>query len=150
MRIRAVKATEAAFLSDLAFRSKGFWGYDQEFMEACRNELTITPQNIKSLPCYLITHEDKIIGFYALKLIDLEQVELEFLFIDPPFIGNGAGTRLFKHAVDKATSLGFKSLIIQGDPYAERFYRKMGGELIGEKPSASIPGRHLPLFEVQL
>jgi len=27
-------------LSDLCFRSKAVWGYDKEFMEACRGELS--------------------------------------------------------------------------------------------------------------
>ena len=34
---------EAAALSGLALRSKGYWGYDAAFLDACRAELTLTP-----------------------------------------------------------------------------------------------------------
>ena len=35
-------AQDAAALSELALRSKGYWGYDATFLEACRDELTLT------------------------------------------------------------------------------------------------------------
>ncbi|MEE8490728.1 MAG: hypothetical protein V3S60_03740 [Acidimicrobiia bacterium] len=34
--IRPARRDELDLLSDLALRSKGFWGYDDDFLEACR------------------------------------------------------------------------------------------------------------------
>ena len=39
---------------------------------------------------------------------------------------------------------------IQGDPNAEPFYLACGARRVGSAPSASIPNRELPLFEVAL
>jgi hypothetical protein len=36
--------------------------------------------------------------------------------------------------------------VIQGDPNAAEFYQRCGARKIGERPSASIPGRVLPLY----
>lgn len=41
-------------------------------------------------------------------------------------------------------------LVCQSDPFAEGFYLAMGMSRIGERASASIPGRKLPLLEMTL
>ena len=41
-------------------------------------------------------------------------------------------------------------MIIQGDPNAKNFYLKVGGKLTGERESASIPDRYLPVFTIDL
>ncbi|HEY6741630.1 MAG TPA: hypothetical protein VI110_04665, partial [Lapillicoccus sp.] len=38
------RADEAGTLSDLALRSKAHWGYGAAFLEACRDELTLRPE----------------------------------------------------------------------------------------------------------
>ena len=40
--VRHARPDEAAAISDLALRSKGHWGYSAEFLEACRDELTVS------------------------------------------------------------------------------------------------------------
>jgi hypothetical protein len=49
-----------------------------------------------------------------------------------------------------AAVAGFEYLEIAAEPNAEGFYRKMGAQSIGETPSASIPGRMLPLLRVRI
>ncbi|WP_245700178.1 hypothetical protein [Geodermatophilus siccatus] len=41
---RPAVPNEADALSRLALRSKGHWGYDEEFLAACRVELTLQPE----------------------------------------------------------------------------------------------------------
>ncbi|WP_067619878.1 hypothetical protein [Alicyclobacillus acidiphilus] len=41
--VRSADPSEAPVLTDIAFRSKAVWGYDDHFMEQCRDELTIRP-----------------------------------------------------------------------------------------------------------
>jgi len=43
-----------------------------------------------------------------------------------------------------------KTLVIQSDPNVEKFYRAAGGRSIEMRESASIPGRNLPLFIIEL
>ena len=54
------------------------------------------------------------------------------------------------HAISYTRELGFKRLIIQGDPNAEKFYLASGAKRVGEQESASVKGRYLPLFHHDL
>ncbi|MCB9089707.1 MAG: GNAT family N-acetyltransferase [Calditrichae bacterium] len=53
-------------------------------------------------------------------------------------MGQGAGARLFRHAVAALASHGIKHLKIVSDPHAEGFYQKMGARRVGAVAS-SIP-----------
>jgi len=99
---------------------------------------------------YVCELDGKLAGFYSLEDLSDNGIELGHLFVDPEFMGIGVGLRLVEHACRKAFGLGFEKLIIQGDPNAERFYLRCGAVRIGEKQSASITDRMLPLFEIQL
>ncbi len=41
-------------------------------------------------------------------------------------------------------------LRVESDPNAEAFYRAQGGVPVGRAPSASIPGRELPVLKIAL
>jgi GNAT superfamily N-acetyltransferase len=143
--IRRARAEEAASLSALAMRSKAHWGYDEEFLDMVRPMLTFTEQDITTNPVYLLDSADGPAGMYRL-LGTPPQGTLEDLWLDPKLIGSGYGRRLFEHALMTAAELGWKSLLIESDPYAEAFYLAMGAIRIGERASAS--GRALPLLEI--
>jgi GNAT superfamily N-acetyltransferase len=72
------------------------------------------------------------------------------MWVQPEWIGTGVGRRLWQHAMTTAGNAGFVTLRIGADPGAEGFYRAMGAQRIGAKPSGSIPGRKLPLLEIQV
>ena len=143
---------EAAEISSLAMRSKAHWGYSDEFMSACRAELTYSDAQIDSddYEFYVCEAEGRITGFYALELLGSIDAELEALFVEPASIGQGFGRILIEHAKARAAALGIKQLIIQGDPNAESFYEAAGGVSVGQRESASIPGRFLPIFRIDL
>src|SRR3546814_11592237 len=42
--LRLAKSSECGSLSALALRSKAYWGYDSAFLQACRDELTVSPK----------------------------------------------------------------------------------------------------------
>ena len=143
---------EAQALSDLAMRSKAHWGYPADFMEACREELTVSPEAIAAERfVYRVAEvENALVGFYCLERLSRAGVELDALFVEPACIGSGTGGRLLRHALRAAVGLGARSLFVQSDPGAEAFYVAMGAERIGSSPSASIPGRELPLLRFEL
>ena len=149
-RIRRALPDEAGYLSELAFRSKAHWGYPAQFMQVCLGELTIDQPYIESNPVFAIEVEENVIGFYALEHVCASEAELGYMFIDPGFIGKGFGRKLMAHAKQQACKLGYRKIAIQGDPNAEQFYRAAGGILVGTRESASIPGRELPLFRINL
>ncbi len=157
MTIRRAAAGDAIPLSELSFRSKAYWGYDPQFMEACREDLTIRPEQIRSGAVYLLeTDGGEIAGFYSLLppgsvgLSAPPVAELDSLFIAPEYIGRGYGKRLWHHMLATAAELRLPRIRIHSDPHAEAFYAKMGAVRIGEIESTVFPDRKLPLMELVL
>ncbi|MCA9876599.1 MAG: GNAT family N-acetyltransferase [Thermomicrobiales bacterium] len=148
--IRAADPGEAALLSDLALRSKGHWGYDTAFLEACRSDLTLTPGDITASATFVCEDETGILGFSRVVLLDERTAELDALFVDPAAMGKGVGRQLWERALRAARELGARDLVLQSDPHAEGFYRSRGARRIGEAASAVMPGRTLPLMHVTL
>ncbi len=149
-QIRQALPSEVEHLSGLAFRSKSYWGYSDQFMKACLEELTVDECYIENNPTFVIETAGNAVGFYSLERISAAEVELSYLFVDPAFIGKGYGRKLITHAQEEARQLGYSKMIIQGDPNAERFYRSAGGSVIGTRKSSSIPNRELPMFCIDL
>lgn len=148
-QIRRARPDEARVLSDLALRSKGYWGYDPSFLEACREALTISPEEVRDTPMFVLDEEGQIAGFSGLAGEPPEGT-LEYLFLDPERIGKGYGKLLWRHAVDTARELGFEQLMIESEPNAEAFYQAMGAEPSGAIESTVQPGRFLPLLRLKL
>jgi GNAT superfamily N-acetyltransferase len=147
--VRPGHAHEASLLSDLALRSKGHWGYDQAFLDACRDELTLTPAEVRAKRTIVAERDGRVVGFYTLAG-DPPVASLDHLFVEPGEIGTGVGRTLWRHAVAAAQSLGFTRMEIEADPDAEAFYLAMGARRRGTVPSGSVPGRELPLLDFDL
>lgn len=147
--LRAARPAEAAELTELALRSKAHWGYGQEFLDACRAELTIRPEDVVARRITVAESEERLLGFFS---IDGEppRGELGNLWVTPEAIGTGLGRRLWEGALSVARTAGFTSFEVEAEPNAEGFYRAMGAVRIGETPSGSVGGRVLPLLEVTL
>ncbi|MFI0817832.1 GNAT family N-acetyltransferase [Streptomyces sp. NPDC021098] len=145
-RLRAGREEEAGALTELALRSKGHWGYDEEFLTACRAELTMREGELTARRTTVAEEDGRVLGFATLEGT-APQGWVGMLFVDPPAIGLGVGRLLYGHVLRTAGRLGFTRLTIDADPYAEPFYLAMGARRIGAAPSGSIPGRMLPLLE---
>ncbi len=142
--ITKAKPQDAPIISDIAMRSKAYWGYDEVFMTQVKAELTYCAEDIQQHLTFIATKESVIIGFYQLIHVDEKTVELDALFIELDYIGQGMGNQLFDHAADSARQQGYQTMSLQSEPYAEDFYIKKGCVKTGEQPSLSIPGRVLP------
>ncbi len=150
--IRRAKMTEADVISELAIRSKAHWGYSAEFMMACREELTVTPDNINDpkRDYFVCEVGGEIMGYFATVPISECERELEALFVEPQCMGFGYGRRLLDHAKEIACKRGANVLLIQSDPNAAAFYTAIGATHIGDTESGSIPGRFLPEYKIEL
>lgn len=152
VQVLAANPLQAEALSNLALASKGFWGYSDSFLESCREELTYKSDDLSHPQKHFFVAESEghILGFYALYQLDAEPVELEALFVRPENVGQGIGKILIKHLLALLENLQINKVLIQGDPNAEHFYQSIGAVKVAEKESLSIPGRMLPLFELQV
>jgi GNAT superfamily N-acetyltransferase len=134
-------------LNTLAFASKASWGYDDEFMAACRAELTLRPADLERVLVRVGVEPDVIAGFSALTF-DGDRAELTALFVAPGAMRRGIGRALLTDAIDVARTAGVRRLRIEADPNAVGFYEAAGACPRGTVPSQSIPGRLLPVLEL--
>jgi GNAT superfamily N-acetyltransferase len=152
MNIRPARMHEAETLTALCLRAKAHWGYDEAFMARVRVELTITPERI-ARGRVLVAEDGRglLLGMGAYEpLGEPGIVNLELLFIAPPAMGTGVGRALFGAIAAAAAREGASGLRIEADPHAAGFYERLGALRTGDVPSASLPGRTLPLFEYAL
>ena len=152
INIRKAQQSEAPILTDLALWSKAYWGYTDQFMDACRQELIVAEEKIISPEFnYFVAEEySRLVGFYAIERLSSTDFELEALFVQPGRIGTGIGKKLITHAKKIVLTKEGSSLLIQADPNTTGFYEAVGGKCIGNLESASIPGRYLPLFTLSV
>jgi GNAT superfamily N-acetyltransferase len=148
-RLRTPGCDEAAILTELCLRSKAVWGYDEEFMQACRGELTLTASIMRSSYLKVAEIDGHLVGV-AQVTVKGELAELDKLFIEPTCLRSGAGKALFEWATTMARDSGAVAMVIEADPDAAGFYRRMGAVDDGAAPSGSIPGRLVPRLKLQL
>jgi GNAT superfamily N-acetyltransferase len=146
MRIRLGAVSEILDLSTMAMESKRSWGYDDDFIELCRSELTVNEEDVDTGMVFVDENDiGHVVGFYL--LAEYPRPELRMLFVSPDVIGRGIGKVLVRDALSIAKSRGWSSLVIESDPFAATFYEHLGAELVGASQSAST-GRTLPLYEM--
>jgi GNAT superfamily N-acetyltransferase len=150
--IRLARVEEGVLLSDLCFRSKAVWGYDERFMTLCREALSIGPLQIVGGDVWVATAADgTIAGVVELAATDQpDTLDLGKLFVEPRHIRSGFGRILLAHAVAEARRRGATRLTVLADPHAAAFYERNGASRICDAPSDAIPGRFVPLYEIAL
>lgn len=147
--MRPAQVEEVAALSALALRSKAHWGYDAAFIDACRDDLMMSGDDIERGLVFVLEDDEHMIGFYA--LCDAgDEAMLTHLFVEPDRIGRGYGRLLWGHGVESARRLGYAVVTLHSDPQAEDFYRAMGAVRVGVVPSTVFPDRLLPLMRFDL
>lgn len=152
IEIRRARPQESEALTALAHASKRHWNYPTRWIEAWREQLTLSPAFIAEEAVFAAVEQGRPAGCYALTACDEPgAIELEHMWIDPGMIGRGLGRRLFEHAAAEARARGAMSMLIDSDPYAEDFYLHLGAVRIGTTP-ADIEGvrRELPRLRFDL
>ncbi len=125
--LRPAIPDEATTLSDITWRSKGYWGYDEEHLRNSGELLNIKSSFIEKSIVYVSEHEGQITGFYGLS--DEEGIpHLLYLQVDPAFSSRGLGKILWHHAVQQARLKGWNSFLIQADHHSEPFFLLMGAQ----------------------
>jgi len=132
MEIIRAMPSDAETLTQIAFAAKRHWNYPEPWIEQWRALLTITAPYIETHEVYAARVERELVGFYSLAG-DADKMELDNLWVLPRTMGQSIGRALFAHAVERARALGAQQLVIESDPNAEGFYRRMGARRIGGK-----------------
>jgi hypothetical protein len=70
MEIRRASESEAGELSALAIAAKAHWGYASELLREWRSELSITRQQVRSRPTFVLMAQGSLAGFYSLEPAD--------------------------------------------------------------------------------
>lgn len=143
--IQRAEPTDAASLTALAMRSKDHWQYGPAQISAWEEDLTVTPEYITANAVYQWIEADHLIGFYAFQPQTETVVKLTFLFVDPQYIGQGYGKRLLEDFLQRMAGTSYQQVVLDADPYAAPFYKRMGFDVIGQLPS-SIKDRFLPIM----
>jgi GNAT superfamily N-acetyltransferase len=149
IQLRDARKSELPSLSELCLRSKAVWGYDDAFMTACRAELTLHPEELRSTSLQLAVRDSTVVGLTQVKVTDTD-ADLLKLFVEPALLRSGVGRLLFEWATARARGLGAVRMMIEADPGAVPFYERMGARHAGFAPSQSILRRLLPCMQLDL
>jgi GNAT superfamily N-acetyltransferase len=149
LTLRAPEPEEAAALTDLCLRSKAVWGYDHTFMQACRIELTLTPGILTTSCAQVAERHGYTVGFAQITWTG-EVANLAKLFVEPTDLRSEVGRTLLQWAIAAARATGAKTMMIEADPCAAGFYRRMEATEVGVVASGSIGGRLLPMLSLKL
>lgn len=145
MNIEKALSSDADILTSLTLRSKSYWNYTANQIASWKEELTVSKKYIEDNEVFKLASNHKIIGFYAYNHINSKEVKLNFLFVDPMFIGKGFGKLLMEHFLLQVSKLNFESVTLDADPNAQKFYEQFNFEVVGQLKS-SIKNRFLPVM----
>lgn len=156
--IRPATRDDAATLTRISFEAKGYWDYPEAYFETWKNELTISPDYIEKNDVHVYQLGRTVAGYYSIVNLP-EDVAisgirltkgfwLEHMFVNPPKIGKGIGSKLFRHLVKRCEEVGISEVGILADPNSRGFYEKMGCLYVGEFPS-TIKNRTTPYLTLR-
>ncbi|MCT4566045.1 MAG: GNAT family N-acetyltransferase [Maledivibacter sp.] len=141
--IVSASSKDIKLLADLEIRSESYWGYDSDFMDRFKEIYLITEEFIINNPTYILKEDEIIIGFYGL-LLNSEEFSLEYLFIEPMYIGKRYGKMLWNHALESCKKLGIREFTIITSPDARGFYLRLGATIYNQIDSLISKGNKTP------
>ncbi|MBT3373681.1 MAG: GNAT family N-acetyltransferase [Rhodospirillaceae bacterium] len=154
MKIRPARPDEIGVLTALCMRSKQSNGYDDAFMAACREELTVTQADLAVGEYWVaeaVAEADAVCGCACLLAEpNARSGEIHAFFIDPEQKRQGIGRLLWQKLLERAQDRQLVELYLDADPNAVPFYQDLGFVVVGSKPSGSIPGREIPHMRITL
>lgn len=140
---------DAEVLSAIAMEAKAGWGYPAAWLHAWTSDLQVTPDYIGREVVQVAVQGSEVVGFYALVPREGGWL-LDHFWVRPSCQGRGVGRAMFLHAVDRARVAGACGMVIESDPHAAAFYRRMGARDVGQVPAPveGDPSRCLPVLEL--
>ncbi|MGE3953694.1 MAG: GNAT family N-acetyltransferase [Parachlamydiales bacterium] len=118
--------SDAPLLTDLAFRSKLYWGYPKRLLKPWRPIIEMTPELIQNFSHFkAIDAQGNCLACYGLTGEGDHRI-LRGFWVAPEAIGKGIGRKLYEHMIGTAKQEGAHTVEWDSDPYAAPFYPVMG------------------------
>ena len=146
--IRRAHPSEGERLREIAVAAKGHWGYEQERVTRWAAGLDLSPSRLRESEVWVVEADTHAVAWAAFAQRD-DVVWLDDLWVDPAWIGRGAGSRLFRHVLERAGQLGAARVEWEAEPNAVGFYERMGGQHLRDSEPSEW-GRVLPLLGIEL
>ena len=144
MHFRLARLDDQGILNQISYRSKGYWGYPESWMEAWKKDLEVSESDLINENVLLVSISGKITGFCCLR-DEITYYEIIHLWILPEYIGKGIGKALLDTAIKKFV-VHQRPIRVEADPYAEEFYQRQG--FVTFSKIESYPkGRYLPVMQ---
>lgn len=147
--IKAAFESDADLLSELAYYSELYWGYDDEYMENFKLYYNVTAEFIKKNPVSVLKEDNRIIGFWGMQHAT-GLWELEYFYMTVGRIGKGHGRQLWGSLIEECKKNQIEKFEFVTSPQAVKFYEKMGAETIGRVKSVLKQGRMIPKLRYTL
>src|SRR5436309_164225 len=128
--------------------AKSYWGYEPEVVRAWAARADFSPEALRAVELYVGEMDGRPLAWSALTLHG-DICTLDDIWVEPPWIGRGIGTQLFRHAVARAQALGASTMEWRAEPKAVGFYEKLGGRYLRDSEPTSW-GRPLPVMGLEL
>jgi GNAT superfamily N-acetyltransferase len=74
---------------------------------------------------------------------------LDDLWIEPDWMGQGIGTKMFRFAADRGRAAGHTAMEWESERHATGFYERLGGPYVRES-EPGVWGRTSPVMRVEL
>jgi GNAT superfamily N-acetyltransferase len=148
VRIRRARPGEGERLREIARVSKGHWGYDSERVEQWAAGLDLSPEALRRKEFYVAEIDGHVVGWSALSARG-DVYWIDDLWIDPDWIGRGAGTQMFRHAVARAEGFRAARIEVEAERHAIGFYEKMGARYVRDS-EPGVWGRVSPIVALQI
>lgn len=147
MEFKLAHPGEGVLLTHMAYESKSQWGYTPEIMQIWEPELLVDGNYIKHNIVYKIIIDQELVGFYAIRFQnDKNCFEIDHLWLKATHINKGIGRAVFVRILGQLKELGQVRVLLNGEPHARGFYKKMHGRIIEERQT-KIPGLLQPVYE---
>jgi GNAT superfamily N-acetyltransferase len=147
VRIRPATDGEQPALRTIAVAAKGHWGYPPAMVEGWA-DVDLTPAALEAREVFVAEADGRAVGWASL-VPEGDVCRLDDLWIDPGWMGQGIGTALFTHAVDRARSTGAVRMEWEAEPNASGFYDRVGGRYLRDSEPTMF-GRVLAVMGVDL
>lgn len=125
--------------------------YTKAYLDEFMALLSVTPEILKVSKVKKLLVGEKLAGFYSFYINDKDQLELDNFFLDPAFLYQEYGKKLWFHCLETAKEYPSRDhFILWSSLEAVDFYAKRGCVKIGEKPSPADATLVQPLLRYDL
>jgi GNAT superfamily N-acetyltransferase len=144
MVIREAEPGERERLREIAIASKAYWGYDEDQVRRWGEGLELSP----GVDRFVAVVDGEVVAFASL-VREGDVCVLDELWVEPGWVGEGVGSRLFRFVAQRAQELRARRLEWEAEPKSVGFYEKMGGRYLRDSEPSEW-GRVLPVMGIDL